>query len=188
MGDIYDIGYQNASGVMSPSIQQGDTFKLPFSVTNIFANGGVDCVIRGQLRTDYDAPTAVDFVSEIIETIPDDEIGTEVVFDSGVGSGFSGLVPGALVTRTLIHNGVSLGRIVANTPTTVTMLKKTYTELAPSSCVLVGILRCLLSLTAVVTAGITAGKYFYDCEIEDSSGFVFKPLRGKAMVIPEVTK
>jgi hypothetical protein len=188
MGDRYDIGYPNETGRLNPPIKQGSTFRLVFSVTNIFADNGAGCVIRGQLRKDYNATTATDFDAEITETIADAEIGTEIVFANGVGSGFIDLTPGALVNRTLIHNGVSIGRVEANTVSTVTMVENSYTEATPSSCILVGILRCLLSLTATDAAAVAAGKYVWDCEIADTEEFVFTPLYGKAKVDPEATK
>jgi hypothetical protein len=47
-------------------------------------------------------------------------------FASGVGSGFSGLVAGALIGRALNHGGTYRGTITANTTTTVTISDLTY--------------------------------------------------------------
>ena len=46
----------------------------------------------------------------------------------------------------------------------------------------------LLTLSATATAAIPKGNYVWDCEIEDTYGFVFKPYRGAVTVLPEVTK
>lgn len=118
----YDIGYENPdTGQLNPPIEQGSTFRLPFTVNNIFANGGVGCTIRGQLRTTYDATAKTDFTAAITTTTAE-------------------------------------------------------------------LLTCLASLSATTTAGMAAGTYVYDIEIEDTTGFVLKPLRGRAIVLPEVTK
>jgi hypothetical protein len=49
---------------------------------------------------------------------------------------------------------------------------------------------CRLSLTATTTTGMIAGNGFWDCELEDSSGYVMKPLgySNKARVVKEVTR
>jgi hypothetical protein len=49
---------------------------------------------------------------------------------------------------------------------------------------------CRLLLTATTTAGMTAGNGFWDCELEDSSGYVMKPMEwaNKAKVVKEVTR
>ena len=189
MSNVYDIGYPNPeTGVTNPPIEQGSTFRLPFNVDNVFASGGVGCLIRGQARRDYEAAGKVDFVAVIIEVIQDAEIGAAVIFTAGVGSGFAGLVAGALVGRAIFHGGLFRGVVIANTATTVTINDRAYTAATPQSCVLVGILRCLLSLTATTTAAMDAGKWVYDCEIEDVDAFVLKPLRGQALVTREATR
>lgn len=114
--ETYDIGLND-----TPPIIQGSTFSLPFTMENIFANGGAGCTIRASLRKTYDTATSYSFTAEISTT-------------------------------------------TAET------------------------LSCLLSLSATASAAIPAGGYVYDCEIEDATGFVIKPLRGKAIILPEVTR
>lgn len=46
----------------------------------------------------------------------------------------------------------------------------------------------LITLSATATAGIPKGNYVYDIEIEDLTGFVFKPFSGNVSVLPEATK
>lgn len=46
----------------------------------------------------------------------------------------------------------------------------------------------LATLPATTTAGIAKGTYVYDIEIEDGTGFVFKPYAGTVIVSPEATK
>ena len=50
-----------------------------------------------------------------------------ITFASGVGSGFSGLVAGALIGRACIHNGNFQGTVTANITTTVTISNLSYT-------------------------------------------------------------
>lgn len=49
-----------------------------------------------------------------------------VTFVDGVGSGFSGLVAGALIGRAVNHNGTFRGTVTANTATTVTISDLAY--------------------------------------------------------------
>jgi hypothetical protein len=51
---------------------------------------------------------------------------TGITFASGVGSGFTGLVAGALIGRALNHAGTYRGIVTANTTTTVTISDATY--------------------------------------------------------------
>lgn len=53
---------------------------------------------------------------------------TGVTFAAGEGSGFSGLVVGALKGRALNHKGVYRGLVTANTATTVTISDTAYTQ------------------------------------------------------------
>jgi hypothetical protein len=45
----------------------------------------------------------------------------------------------------------------------------------------------ILKLTASQAAAMAKGKYVYDIEIEDTTGFVFKPVMGSIQVLPQVT-
>jgi hypothetical protein len=53
---------------------------------------------------------------------------TGITFAAGVGSGFSGLVPSALIGRALNHGGVYRGIITANDASTVTISDTSYTD------------------------------------------------------------
>lgn len=57
-----------------------------------------------------------------------------ITFASGVGSGFSGLVAGALIGRACVHNGNFQGVVTANTTTTVTISNTGYTQASAYSC------------------------------------------------------
>jgi hypothetical protein len=57
------------------------------------------------------------------------------IFASGVGSGFSGLVAGALIGRAVNHGGTFRGVITANTTTTVTISDTGYTNAVASDSV-----------------------------------------------------
>lgn len=46
----------------------------------------------------------------------------------------------------------------------------------------------LVTMTATVTKAIAKGTYKYDHEIEDITGYVFKPYFGTCTVLPEATK
>ncbi len=59
---------------------------------------------------------------------------TGITFASGVGSGFSGLVAGALIGRACIHNGNYQGIVTANTSSTVTISNLSYTDATAASC------------------------------------------------------
>lgn len=122
---MYEIGYYNPDiDAINPPIEQGSTFELNFTVTNVFANAGAGAVLRGKYRPGtVDGTPAVDFVGTIVSTT-------------------------ALL------------------------------------------LTCKLTLSATTTAAMTPGTGFWDCEIQDSAGFVLKPLgsANKAKVIAEVTK
>jgi len=61
MENIYNIGFAEGDGEETPPIKQGSTFVLSFTVSNIFAEGGVGTTLRGQYRTSYGATEAVDF-------------------------------------------------------------------------------------------------------------------------------
>ena len=59
-----------------------------------------------------------------------------ITFASGVGSGFSGLVAGALIGRALNHGGSTFrGLVTANTSTTVTISDLTYNNAVASDAV-----------------------------------------------------
>lgn len=60
---------------------------------------------------------------------------TGITFAAGVGSGFSGLVAGALIGRALNHGGIFRGIITANTTTTVTISNTAYTNAVASDAV-----------------------------------------------------
>lgn len=45
-----------------------------------------------------------------------------------------------------------------------------------------------LSMSNTITGSISAGRYVYDCEVTDASGFVTRILHGQVEVTPEVTK
>jgi hypothetical protein len=61
---------------------------------------------------------------------------TGITFASGVGSGFTGLVAGALIGRACVHNGNYQGVVTANTTTTVTISNLSYTDATAASCTL----------------------------------------------------
>jgi hypothetical protein len=73
-------------------------------------------------------------------------------------------------------------------------LRTDYTASAdvPFSCAILtataDLLTCMATLDATTTAAMTPGKYVYDIEIQGEDGFVLKPLRGRALVLPEVTR
>lgn len=46
----------------------------------------------------------------------------------------------------------------------------------------------LIRLTATETAALAKGIAYYDIEVEDTFGFVFKPLVGSVTIVPEATK
>ena len=46
----------------------------------------------------------------------------------------------------------------------------------------------LVRLPASDTTSLIKGNYFYDIEVEDTTGFVFKPYFGQVSVLPEATK
>lgn len=120
MAATYDIGTDP-----NPPIIQGDTFQLPFTVTDVWVAGAL--TIRGQLRTSYTDAADVPFTCAVL----------------------------------------SRNAATGTTPATVS---------------------CMATLSATDTAAMSAGSYVYDIEIEDTAGFVLKPLRGKAKVLPEVTR
>jgi hypothetical protein len=72
MARIYDIGYPDPrTGKPTDPIEQGATYRLPFTVTNIFSDAGVGCLIRGSMKLTFDAVTGVDFNCTILTTTPD---------------------------------------------------------------------------------------------------------------------
>ena len=58
-----------------------------------------------------------------------------VTFSAGVGSGFTGLVAGALIGRAVNHNGAFRGVVTANTSTTVTISDTGYTQASAADAV-----------------------------------------------------
>lgn len=65
----------------------------------------------------------------------------------------------------------------------------TTAEIAALKADSVGKCYVLLRLTATDTAALAKGCYqIWDLEIEDTSGFVFKPFTGSVTVLPEATK
>ena len=46
----------------------------------------------------------------------------------------------------------------------------------------------VITITDAQTEAIPAGEYYWDIELEDASNVVTKLLRGKAFVLPEVTR
>jgi hypothetical protein len=60
-------------------------------------------------------------------------------------------------------------------------------EIAELKLVAEGSCYIVLELTAAQTAAMAKGKYVYDIEIEDLTGFVFKPVMGSVQVLPQVT-
>ena len=123
----YHIGYENENGIVSPALEQGSTFILNFTITNIFAQGDTvdSLIIRAQYR-----PTTI--TTESFFTFDECDI-TSV------------------------------------TPTLVT-----------------GVVR----MSANITKNIEAGPGFWDCEIEDSTGFVVKPFGcgSKCLVLAQATR
>lgn len=64
----------------------------------------------------------------------------------------------------------------------------TVAEIAALKLDAVGSCYLLVRLTAVETAAVTKGNYVYDIEVEDLTGFVFKPYMGACEVLPEATR
>jgi hypothetical protein len=70
---------------------------------------------------------------------------TGVTFAAGVGSGFSGLTPSALIGAKCIHRGQFRGFIVANDATTVTISDTGYAEAVGSSAIICSLAKLILN-------------------------------------------
>lgn len=66
----YEIGYINENGEINPPIEQGSTFWLEFTVTNIFTDGGATAALTGQYRPSLTG-AHVDMVGTILSITPE---------------------------------------------------------------------------------------------------------------------
>jgi hypothetical protein len=87
----YDIGYENMDGEINPPIIQGATYQLPFTVTNVFAAGGVGCTLTGNVVIGVAAP--VSFTGRVLSVTADIlscilTLSATVTLSMNVGSGY----------------------------------------------------------------------------------------------------
>lgn len=88
----------------------------------------------------------------------------------------------ALFTITIIDSAEVLAAVVAGQLHISSAVEAALEPLTVGKCYL------LIRLDAAVTAALPVGSGVYDIEIEDTTGFVFKPYKGKVKVVPEVTR
>lgn len=90
-----------------------------------------------------------------------------VTFTSGVGSGFSGLTPSALVGLYVHHNGAQRGKVTANDATTVTISDLTYTDASAYT--------CYISTFEIYTSWATAGWTVFDASAGTNAQCLYAP-------------